>query len=64
MRMVASERPESKCARRDPCVHQRMNANGFFYYHIIYSPETNNQSEIQDYIHTIVATIYMQNNSR
>jgi hypothetical protein len=33
-----------------------------FYYHMIYSPETNNQGKTSDYIHTIVATMYMQNN--
>ncbi len=46
------------CARRDSCVHQRMNANVFFYYHMIYSPETNNQGKTSNYIHTIVVKLY------
>ncbi len=29
-----------------------------FYYHMIYSPETNNQSKTLDYIHTFVIIIY------
>jgi hypothetical protein len=33
-----------------------------YYYHMIYSPETNNQGKTSGYIHTIVATIYVQNN--
>jgi hypothetical protein len=29
-----------------------------FYYHMIYSPETNNQGKTSDYIRTIIVTIY------
>ncbi len=33
-----------------------------FYYYMIYSPDTNNQGKTSGYIHTIVATLYLQNN--
>jgi hypothetical protein len=50
------------CARRDLCVHQRMNANGFLLPYDLFS--WNNQGKTSDYIHTIVVTIYKQNNGR
>jgi hypothetical protein len=46
---------------RDLVVHQRLNANGF-YYHMIYSHETNNQGKTLDYIHTFFYYYIQQSN--